>query len=233
MISKSPSHLCNRVSVAAAKDKREDWKYVKEVFPDNNSSSSETLFWLFSLAWARDSPTHGAGPLPVTCQLRNLRREWGHLDVKHWCLVGAITPKGRNGTGKRELRWECGHSTPEEKMKGFQERKKRHGLIQVSWNFLNSWHLFPLTIAYYDPMLTISDGTWAKLQTYFQSLSIQPYGDGSKNCSNQAHAILFLISLLHGPTPPLASLGSVSLSLELYLFSWRAVRDLCLMERAS
>lgn len=59
-ISKSPLDLCNGVPVAAAKDRREDWKEGKEAFPSNNSSSSETLFWLSSLAWARDSrsPPH-------------------------------------------------------------------------------------------------------------------------------------------------------------------------------
>lgn len=91
-------------------------------------------------------------------------------------------------------------------MKGFQERKRRHGLIQVSWSFLTSWHLSPPTLAYCYPMIAISDGTWAKLQIYFQSLSVQPCGDGGKNCSPQAHGILFLISLLHGPTPPLVHL---------------------------
>lgn len=58
-------------------------------------------------------------------------------------------------------------------------------------------------------------------------------GTGGKRCSGQAHATLFLIPLPHGPTPILVSFRSVSLSHELYLFFWRAARDLCLMEKSS
>lgn len=102
-------------------------------------------------------------------------------------------------------------------MKGFQGRKRRYDLTQIPWSFVTSWYLSPLAIAHCYPMLTISDGTWAKLQRSFLSLSVQLHGDGGKK-------LLTLIpcnSILDLNAPwTNTSIGfiSISLSHELYLF---------------
>lgn len=143
---------------------------------------------------------------------------------------GYNAQKGKTGVGNGN--WDGNVDTLLLGKKWRDSRKERGGMasFRSPWTFLTFWHFSPLTIAYYYPMFTVSDGTWAKLQTYFQSLSVQPCGDGGKNWSPQAHAILFLISLLHGPTLPCwFHLDLSHFPMSYTLFFWRAAKDLCLM----
>lgn len=181
MISKSPPHLCNWVSVAAAKYEREDWINVKELFPDNNSSSSETLLWLFSLAWARDSPTLGAGPLPVTCQFLGIWEESGDTWTWNTGVLWGLSHQ-REKTGMGNGNWDGNVDTLLLRKKWRDSRKERGGMASLrspgpSWPLGIFLHLLLLTIT---PCLLFLMAPEQSCKHIFRVYLFSPVGMGVK-----------------------------------------------------